>query len=72
MFDPTLVGVTCVTVPKVHCIQVPLTSIEVCGYSNQFYNFDHLGLMTSNDPKMTFDPTPVRVLCVALPNDHCI
>ena len=25
-----------------------------------------------NDPKMTFDPTSVKVICVTLPKDHCI
>ena len=25
-----------------------------------------------NDPKMTFNPTSLKVTCVTLPKDHCI
>ena len=25
-----------------------------------------------NDPKMTFNPTSIEVICVTLPKDHCI
>ena len=35
-FDPTSVEVTCVTLPKDHCVQVPWKYINVCGYSDQF------------------------------------
>ena len=35
-FDPTSVEVTCVTLPKDHCVQVPWTYIKVCGYSDRF------------------------------------
>ena len=35
-FDPTSVDVTCVTLPKDHCVQVPWEYINVCGYSDQF------------------------------------
>ena len=35
-FDPTSVEVTCVTLPKDHCVQVPWTYIKVCGYSDLF------------------------------------
>ena len=35
-FDLTSVEVTCVTVPKDHCIQVPWKYIKVCGYSDPF------------------------------------
>ena len=35
-FDPTSVEVTCVTLPKDHCVQVPWKSIKVCGYSEPF------------------------------------
>ena len=35
-FDPTSVEVTCVTLPKDHCVQVPWEYINVCGYSDQF------------------------------------
>ena len=34
--DPTSVEVTCVTLPKDHCVQVPLKYIKVCGYSEPF------------------------------------
>ena len=36
IFDPMSVEVTCVTLPKDHCVQVPWQYINVCGYSNQF------------------------------------
>ena len=35
-FDPTSVEVTCVTLSKDHCIQVPWKYIKVCGYSDTF------------------------------------
>ena len=35
-FDPTAVEVTCVTLPKDHCVQVPWEYIKVCGYSDLF------------------------------------
>ena len=35
-FDPMSVEVTCVTLPKDHCVQVPWQYINVCGYSDQF------------------------------------
>ena len=35
-FDLTSVEVTCVTLPKDHCVQVPWEYINVCGYSDQF------------------------------------
>ena len=35
-FDPTSVEVTCVTLPKDHCVQVPWEYIEGCGYSEPF------------------------------------
>ena len=35
-FDPTSVEVTCVTLPKDHCVQVPWKYIKVCGYSDPF------------------------------------
>ena len=36
-FDPKSVEVTCVTLPKDHCIQVPWKYIKVCGYSDPFF-----------------------------------
>ena len=35
-FDPKAVEVTCVTLPKDHCVQVPWKYITVCGYSDPF------------------------------------
>ena len=35
-FDPTSVEVTCVTLPKDHCVQVPWKYIKVWGYSDLF------------------------------------
>ena len=40
-FDPTSVKVTCVTLPKDHCVQVPWEYINVCGYSDQFCKIPH-------------------------------
>ena len=36
-FDPKSVEVTCVTLPKDHCVQVPWKYIKVCGYSDPFF-----------------------------------
>ena len=36
-FDPKFFEVTCVTLPKDHCNQVPWKFIKVCGYSNPFW-----------------------------------
>ena len=40
-FDPMSVEVTCVTLPKDHCVQVPWQYINVCGYSDQFRKLPH-------------------------------
>ena len=40
-FDPMSVEVTCVTLPKDHCVQVPRQYINVCGYSDQFCKLPH-------------------------------
>ena len=41
-FDPMSVEVTCVTLPKDHCVQVPWQYIiKVCGYSDQFCKIPH-------------------------------
>ena len=40
-FDPTPVEVTCVTLSKDHCVQVPWEYINVCGYSDQCYKIPH-------------------------------
>ena len=34
--DPTSLEVTCVNLPKDHCVQVPWKYIKVCGYSEPF------------------------------------
>ena len=46
-FDPTLVEVTCVTLPKDHCIQVPWY-IKVCGY--MFFKIFDQKVNDPNDP----------------------
>ena len=38
-FDPTSVEVTCVTLPKDHCVQFPWEYINVCGYRTNFANY---------------------------------
>ena len=45
-FDPTSVEVTCVTLPKDHCVQVPWEYINVCGYSDQFCKNYHIHTYT--------------------------
>ena len=40
-FDPMSVEVTCVTLPKDHCVQVPWEYINVCGYSDQCCKIPH-------------------------------
>ena len=40
-FDPTSVEVTCVTLPKDHCVQVPWEYIKVCGYCDQLCKISH-------------------------------
>ena len=46
-FDPTSVEVTCVTLPKDHCVQVPWEYINVCWYSDQFCKIPHTMLHTT-------------------------
>ena len=41
-FDPTSVEVTCVTLPKDHCVQVPWGYIHACGCSDQFCKTYHI------------------------------
>ena len=38
---PQSVEITCVTLPKDQCIQVPWQYINVCGYSDQFCKIPH-------------------------------
>ena len=40
-FDPTSVEVTCVSLPKDHCVPVSWEYINVCGYSDQFCKLPH-------------------------------
>ena len=40
-FDPMSVEITCVNLPKDHCVQVPWQYINVCGYSDQFCKIPH-------------------------------
>ena len=61
-FDPTSVEVTCVTLPKDHCVHVPWEYTYVCGYSDQFCELSNKGHW----------PTSVEVLCVTLPKDHSV
>ena len=44
-FDPMAVEVTCVTLPKDHCVQVPWEYINVCGYSDQFCKFIYIHIL---------------------------
>ena len=67
-FDPTSVEVTCVILPKDHCVQVPWEYINVCGYSDQFCKLPTKGHWPLDD----LWPTSVEVLCVTLPKDHCV
>ena len=46
-FDPTSVGVTCVNLPKDHCVQVPWEYINVCRYSDQFCKNYHIHTHTT-------------------------
>ena len=56
-FDPTYVNVSCVTLPKDHCVQLPWKYIKVYGYSD---HFSKNLTKKINDPKMTFDPLLLR------------
>ena len=56
-FDPMSVGVTCVTLPKDHCVQVPQKYIRVCGYSDPFSkNLNQ----TSLNPRWPLTPCLLR------------
>ena len=44
---PTSAEVTCVTLPKNHCVQVPWEYINVCGYSDQFCQNYHIHTHTT-------------------------
>ena len=68
-FDPTSVEVTCVTLPKDHCVQVLWKYIKVCGYSDPFCKNLNQRSLT---PRWPLTPHLVEVLCVTLPKDHCV
>ena len=46
-FDPTSVEVTCATLPKDHCVQVPWEYINVCRYNDQFCKNNHIHTHTT-------------------------
>ena len=48
--DPTSVEVTCVTLPKNHCIQVPWKYIKVSGYNDYFFKNLDQKVNDPNDP----------------------
>ena len=56
-FDPKSVEVTCVTLPKDHCVQVPWKYIKVCGYSDPF--FENLN-QRSLTPRWSLTPLLLR------------
>ena len=58
-FDPKSVEVTCVNLPKDHCVQVPQKYIKVCGYNDPF-------LKNLNQRSLT----PRWPLTSCLPKDH--
>ena len=68
-FDLTSVEITCVTLPKDHCIQVQWKYIKVCGYSDLFFQKLEPKVI---EPYMTFDTMSVEVRCVTLSKDHCV
>ena len=57
-FDPTSVEVTCVTLPKYQCVQVPCKYIKVCGYSDQKTVTKRS--MTPNNPRQPLTPHLLR------------
>ena len=65
--DQEVVGVTYVPLLKYSFTQTPWKSIKVCGYSDQLCISWPFGIMTSNNPLMTFYPISVGVTCVPLP-----
>ena len=56
-FDPKSVEVTCVTLLKDHCVQVPWKYVKVCGYSVLFYK--HLN-QRSLTPRWPLTPSLLR------------
>ena len=55
--DPTSTKVTCVTLPKNHCVQVSWGYINVCGWSDQFCKIDHKHTYTHTYYMHTYTPT---------------
>ena len=67
-FDPKSVEVTCVTLPKDHCVQVPwkyIKDVDTVTLFSKTWTKGHWR-------KMTFDHASVKVTCVTLPKDHCV
>ena len=52
---PMSVEVTCVTLSKGHCVEVPWEYINVCGYSDQFRNIRFDPYLQKLEPKVV-DP----------------
>ena len=68
-FDPRSVEVTCVILPKDHCVQVPWKYIKVYGYSDPFFKNLNQRSLT---PRWPLTPASVKVTCVTLTKDHCV
>ena len=63
---PKSVEVTCVTLPKDHCVQVPWKHIKVYGYSDLFFK----NLNQGHCPLDDLWPMSTEVTCVTRPKDH--
>ena len=64
-FDPTSVEVTCVTLPKDHCVQVPWENINICGYSDQFGKLPHTYTSGLSNLRPTGRMRAARQFCAA-------
>ena len=75
-FDPTSVVVTCVTLPKDHCIQVPWKYVKICGYNDFFSKILTKWSMTQMTPRWPLTPLLLRShvqlkdYCVQLPQKY--
>ena len=67
-FDPASVEVTCVTLPKDHCVEVPWKYIKVCENSDHFCKNLKQRSLT---PRWPLIPHLLRSH-VTLPKDHCV
>ena len=59
-FDLTSVEVTCVTLPKDHCVQVPWKYIKVSGYSSRYFSKNW------TNRSMTLNKWPLKPLLLRL------